>query len=617
MKTFVVVGFTLGIAAGPVFADSLALVTSDAAGFVTGAQAALQATGKFSAVDIIDVRTTTPSLSALSGYTDILAWTNLFPADGTALGNVLADFYDLGGKHVTIATYALTNPGGISGRIATGSYSALVDTGNFANPSGTLAPAAINDPVFAGVNLTALTYYHDSGFANATLGAGANLLATDGNGIYMIARSANGVVNINLYPGLGAGSGSNENNSEFYKLVANTFASPSAACINGLTAAPTANGQIQLAWPLAGASHYNVYRGAASGGPYGLIGATNSSTSTYTDGSVTIGTTYFYVVREVNGSNIETCQSNEAHATATGDSFPPTTTLTALPAPNAKGWNNSNVTITLSAVDNPGGSGVQQISVTLSGAQTGTTTVPGTSATISITTEGVTTITYFSTDKAGNAETPKTLQIMLDKTPPAASASANPQPNAGGWNDTDVTVSFSGSDSLSGVASCTAPVTLTNNGAGQTVKGTCSDIAGNISAPVSRTVNIDKAPVVIDGIPAPGSCVLWSPDNKLVHAATLSVKSRNATAFDVTAVSNEPLDPRRPDIVITGTGLEPRDVELRAQRSGEKSDRVYTITAKATNWAGNTTVKTFTCTVPHDRRFDSAQGGQQSGSGRN
>src|SRR5690242_18589645 len=236
MKTLVHIGLTVAIAAGSAYADSLALVASDSAFFVTGAQTALLATGKFTAVDIIDAGSSTPTLATLSGYTDVLAWTNLPAADSVALGNVLADFYDLGGKRVTVATFALAT-GGIDGRIRTAPYGSLVDTGNFANPSGLLVATAASDPVFSSVNLAALTYYHNKGFVNAGVATGATLLATDGSGINMIARSSNGVVDINLYPGLGAGFGGMDNNDELYRLVANTFASISTS----VPVAPTAN----------------------------------------------------------------------------------------------------------------------------------------------------------------------------------------------------------------------------------------------------------------------------------------------------------------------------------------------------------------------------------------
>ena len=42
---------------------------------------------------------------------------------------------------------------------------------------------------------------------------------------------------------------------------------------------------------------------------------------------------------------------------------------------------------------------------------------PGASLTISA--EGVTTVTYFAVDRAGNAEAPRTLRVSIDRTPPA------------------------------------------------------------------------------------------------------------------------------------------------------------------------------------------------------
>src|SRR5207245_746305 len=103
------------------------------------------------------------------------------------------------------------------------------------------------------------------------------------------------------------------------------------------------------------------------------------------------------------------------------DSTPPATTAIATPTPNANGWNNSNVTVALSSVDNPGGSGVKQITIALNGAQPGSAVVPGDTTSVSLTVEGITTVTYFGTDNAGNQEAAKTLTLKIDKTPPAIS----------------------------------------------------------------------------------------------------------------------------------------------------------------------------------------------------
>lgn len=132
------------------------------------------------------------------------------------------------------------------------------------------------------------------------------------------------------------------------------------------------------------------------------------------------------------------------------DKIPPVTTASPSPQPNAAGWNNSNVTVTLTSTDNePGGSGVKQITYSATGAQAiASTVVNGSTASFSISTEGITTITFFGTDNADNVESAKTLTIQLDKTPPSINCGA---PD-GLWHATDVTIACTASDAGSGLA---------------------------------------------------------------------------------------------------------------------------------------------------------------------
>jgi hypothetical protein len=208
------------------------------------------------------------------------------------------------------------------------------------------------------------------------------------------------------------------------------------------------------------------------------------------------------------------------------DTIPPTTVATASPGPNTKGWNNSNVLVSLTSTDNPGGSGVKQIAVALQGAQTGTEVFTGTTASVLISAEGTTVLTYFATDNAGNQENARTLTVRIDKTSP-----------------------------------------------------------------------------LIAGLPGAG-CTLWPPNGKLTQVAVVSATDvpSGLLSFDVTAVSNEPQDPAVPDIVITGSGLQPRVVQLRADRLGNGNGRIYTITASAADFAGNQTISKAICTVPHDQQ---------------
>jgi hypothetical protein len=101
-----------------------------------------------------------------------------------------------------------------------------------------------------------------------------------------------------------------------------------------------------------------------------------------------------------------------------------------LPAPNWAGWNNSDATVTLTAQDTgASASGVKQITYSATGAQTITSTVvTGSTASFVIITEGTTTVSYSSTDNAGNVDTTKTLTMRLDKTLPAVNC-VSPIPN--------------------------------------------------------------------------------------------------------------------------------------------------------------------------------------------
>ena len=73
-------------------------------------------------------------------------------------------------------------------------------------------------------------------------------------------------------------------------------------------------------------------------------------------------------------------------------------------------------------------------------------------------------------------------------------------------------------------------------------------------------------------------------------------------SFKVTGTSNEPSDPNDPDIVITPNGSGGFVVQLREDRLGTGTGRVYTLSATAMDLAGNSATATATCTVPHDQQ---------------
>ncbi len=69
----------------------------------------------------------------------------------------------------------------------------------------------------------------------------------------------------------------------------------------------------------------------------------------------------------------------------------------------------------LQAIDNQGGSGVDSITYSLSGAQSGGATVAGNTTSVRITAVGTTKVSYFASDKAGNHEALKTLAVVIGR----------------------------------------------------------------------------------------------------------------------------------------------------------------------------------------------------------
>jgi len=190
--------------------------------------------------------------------------------------------------------------------------------------------------------------------------------------------------------------------------------------------------------------------------------------------------------------------SNHDNQCLSLDVVPPTTTATITPAA-ASGWTNTDVIVSFSATDTgPAASGVNEIVFSTSGAQAiGETHVSGASASITITAEGITTVFFHAKDNAGNTEAAHSVTVRIDRTAPTTTGTAAPPPNTAGWNNTTVVVTFTCADSLSGVASCTTPIALPNDGANQSVLGTAIDLAGNTAETVVSGINIDKTPPVV------------------------------------------------------------------------------------------------------------------------
>jgi hypothetical protein len=81
---------------------------------------------------------------------------------------------------------------------------------------------------------------------------------------------------------------------------------------------------------------------------------------------------------------------------------------------SASCWTAPGIAVTLNAADT---CALKQLVYNLSGAQTGGATVPGGTASFSVTKAGSTTVSYSATDRAGNQSATQTIPITVGHSP--------------------------------------------------------------------------------------------------------------------------------------------------------------------------------------------------------
>jgi WD40 repeat protein len=223
------------------------------------------------------------------------------------------------------------------------------------------------------------------------------------------------------------------------------------------------------------------------------------------------------------------------------ESTPPRTHVSLSPQPNANGWHNSDVTVTLQAEDEPGGSGVKEICWQLSGAtQSAFRCQGGSSVAFTIGSEGTTIVEYQARDNVGNEEPKQRLEVRLDKTPPTGSLTIND--GAASTTSTTVTLRITANDNLSGVAEMrfsndgrtwsdwegfqsTRSWDLTrfggsSSGGPKTVYAQLRDRAGNISQTFSATIRFSFFTGTLTGHTDWVLSVAFSPDGRLLASGS-------------------------------------------------------------------------------------------------
>jgi len=151
------------------------------------------------------------------------------------------------------------------------------------------------------------------------------------------------------------------------------------------------------------------------------------------------------------------------------DTDPPTISGTIAPVPAASGWLKTGAVVSFVCAD------------ATSGIASCTSPVP-------VNTEGANqVVTGTAIDKAGHQST-TSVSVSIDRTATTIEATLTPQPNAGGWTNSPVTVTFACTDALSGVLSCPAATTVSTPGS-HTVTAVATDRAGNQTS-LATTVKV-------------------------------------------------------------------------------------------------------------------------------
>ena len=130
-------------------------------------------------------------------------------------------------------------------------------------------------------------------------------------------------------------------------------------------------------------------------------------------------------------------------------------------------------------------------------------------------------------DTGGGNLVGKTVHVKRDATPPNATGiTADRGPDTNGWYNRPVTVTVSGNDAMSGIASCTATSYAGPDSSSATVTGNCRDNAGNVSGSQTLSFKYDATPPSITPAPSRGG----DSDGWYNHPVDVAFKGSDATS---------------------------------------------------------------------------------------
>lgn len=157
------------------------------------------------------------------------------------------------------------------------------------------------------------------------------------------------------------------------------------------------------------------------------------------------------------------------------DTTPPEVEAFRSPLPNSNGWNDGGVTVHWDVSD------PESDVISTSGCTTRTISV-----------EGETEVTCTATNEFG-LTTEVTVIVRIDESDPTpVRLSRSPQPNAHGWSNEDVTLTWRCLDDVSDPVEDRVSETITGEDANLSATGTCEDLAGNTGSDTWDGIAIDR-----------------------------------------------------------------------------------------------------------------------------
>lgn len=253
-------------------------------------------------------------------------------------------------------------------------------------------------------------------------------------------------------------------------------------------------------------------------------------------------------------SGIATVNVTVNRALPLPDTTPPTTAITLSGTLGNNSWYISDIQVILAATDNENGSGVRRIEYSFDDTNWSIYVIP-----FNISNEGTTTVYYRSTDNAGNIESIKNQTIKIDKTPPIITGNATTSPNITNWYNTNVTIHFTASDTVSDIDSITPDIIFSAEGINQSITGTAIDEAGNDANFTVTGINIDKTPPTIIGSTSS------SPNTNGWYSNSVVV---NFTASDVLSG----IDTLTPNITISTEGANQSVTGIATDKAGNSAN---------------------------------------------